>query len=54
MTKLVRLEIMDDKEGVYIAIIPDGIVHRSKEIDEKITADYDKQNRLIGLEIAFS
>lgn len=49
---MIRIEIMDDKKGIYIAIQPDGIVSKSTEIDETVTADWDAQGRLIGVEVA--
>lgn len=51
---MIRIEIMDDDSGIYVAIQSDGIVYKSTEIDELVTGDWDAQGRLIGIEIAKS
>lgn len=50
--KNLRIEITDDGNGLYLAASPDGIWARTTEIDETITADWDAQGRLLGIEIA--
>lgn len=49
-----RIEVLDDGGGLYIAVDPDGIWARSTELDETITADWDAQGRILGLEVAGS
>jgi hypothetical protein len=46
-----RLEVMDGGNAIYVTADPDGLWARSTEIDETVTADWDAQGRLIGLEL---
>jgi YD repeat-containing protein len=49
-----RVEIVEDGSGLYITADPDGVWARSSELDETVTADWDGQGRLIGIEVAGS
>jgi uncharacterized protein YuzE len=49
-----RIEIADNGNGIYVAVDPDGLWARSSEVDERVTVDWDRQGRVIGIEVAGS
>jgi YD repeat-containing protein len=48
--KDLRIEITDEGTALYLAIDPDGRWAKTTRPDERITVDWDRQGRVIGIE----
>ncbi len=48
--KDLRVEVTDEGTALYLAIDPDGHWAKTTRPDERITVDWDRQGRVIGVE----
>jgi len=49
--KNLRVEITDDGSALYVAVDPDGQWAKTTQPDDLITIDWDRQGRVIGVEV---
>jgi uncharacterized protein YuzE len=52
--KDLRIEVTDEGGGLYLAIDPDGVWSKTSRPDNFITIDWDRQGRVIGVELVGS